>query len=94
MKPLLKISCILLTAFITLSPTLVNAHQCGKVMGKQIEITMGNLSCSRAKAVYKSFMKGHTPKGWTCGQSVGGCGNGKQEFTFRQILNHGQPDEK
>lgn len=58
------------------------ARCCGKFMGKKI-VTYGNLSCAKAKSVYKAFDSGHIPAGWTCGQSVGGCGKGKQGFTFK-----------
>lgn len=81
MKTLLKSVTLAASAFLLLSP--VYAKDCGVVMGKTIEITKGNLSCKKAKKVYKAFVKGKIPKGWNCGQSVGGCGNEKQEFTFR-----------
>ncbi len=56
------------------------AHNCGKVEGRKIS-TYGNLSCAKAIEVYKSFNRGKIPKGWTCGQSVGGCGI-ETGFTF------------
>jgi hypothetical protein len=59
----------------------VQAHHCGKYMSKEIK-TYGKLSCKKAKAIYKAFNAGHIPKGWTCGQSVGGCGKGKNGFMF------------
>lgn len=58
------------------------AKNCGMVKGHKI-VAYGGLSCVKAKHIYRSFQSGHTPKGWTCGQSVGGCGKGKMGFTFK-----------
>jgi hypothetical protein len=62
----------------------ISAHAkiCGKIEGHKI-VTYGNLSCTKAKSIFKSFQKGHIPAGWNCGQSVGGCGKGKQGFYFK-----------
>ncbi len=67
-----------------LMPALSEArvHHCGKIEGKKI-VTYGGLSCKTAKSVYRSFLNGHIPSGWNCGQSVGGCGKGPQGFYFR-----------
>ena len=62
--------------------THVLAANCGKYRGHKI-VTEGGLSCTKAKRVFKSFQKGRIPAGWTCGQSVGGCGKGKQSFSFK-----------
>lgn len=66
------------------TPFQVTAHYCGKIKGNKI-ITHGNLSCAKAKHVYKAFQNGHTPKGWACGLSAGSCesDDGKKGFTFR-----------
>lgn len=71
----------LIILLILLTSYSAHARYCGKVLGKKIN-TYGHLSCKRAKQVYKAFNAGHTPKGWLCGQSVGGCGKGKQGFIF------------
>jgi hypothetical protein len=82
MKKIFNISLIVAVA-IAFFPYASQARNCGLFMGKNIK-TYGNLSCTKAKAVYKSFNSGHTPKGWTCGQSVGGCGKEKQGFYFKR----------
>jgi hypothetical protein len=82
MKNSLMLISAAMTILLLLTPTIASARHCGKVMGKRIE-TYGNLSCSRAKAVYQQFNDGNIPKGWMCGQSVGGCGIGKKGFTFK-----------
>jgi len=78
-----KMKLVSIFALIALAFTFhsAQARHCGKIMGKEIK-TYGGLSCSKAKSVYKAFNKGNTPKGWTCGQSVGGCGKGNYGFTF------------
>lgn len=74
-------SMILLIAALVLSVNAV-AKNCGYYMGHKI-VTEGGLSCAEAKKVYKAFQKGHIPAGWTCGQSVGGCGKGDKSFSFK-----------
>ncbi len=58
------------------------AKYCGKIQGNKIN-TRSSMTCAEAKQVYQAFLAGKTPEGWTCGQSVGGCGNGKKEFSFK-----------
>lgn len=83
MKRLTSISLMLLTAsLLTMVSVNAEAKYCGKVQGNKIK-TNNKLSCSEAKRVYTDFLAGKTPEGWTCGQSVGGCGNGKKEFSFK-----------
>lgn len=69
---------VILLAMVSLT---AQAKYCGKVRGNKINAT--NMSCTEAKRVYTAFEAGETPAGWTCGQSVGGCGNGKKEFSFK-----------
>jgi len=77
-----KFSFLLTMLLIILVVPIVKAKNCEEFMGHKI-VTEGTISCTRAKNIYKSFLHGHIPKGWTCGQSVGGCGNGTQSFIFR-----------
>lgn len=78
-----KFISIIAAAFIIFAPISAQARYCGWFMGKQIN-TYGGLSCAKAKKVYQSFNAGHIPQDWTCGQSVGGCGKGKQGFMFKK----------
>jgi hypothetical protein len=64
------------------SSLLVYSANCGKVEGHKI-VTYGGLSCVVAKKIFVSFQAGKIPKGWNCGQSVGGCGNRNKGFTFK-----------
>lgn len=65
-----------------LVPVSGQAAKCGTYMGQKI-VTHGGLSCRKAKSVYRAFQNGHTPKGWVCGLSAGGCNKGSKGFTFR-----------
>ncbi len=59
-------------------------QDCGEMNGMKIT-TYGGLRCNEAKAVYGSFGKGQTPKGWTCvTQSVGQCSTMYKGFYFRK----------
>lgn len=73
---------VAITSWFTFYLPLAHAKNCGIFAGKQI-ITYGRLSCVEAKKIFRSFNKGHIPRGWTCGQSVGGCGKGKKGFYFK-----------
>lgn len=77
-----KLLMILSAALLALVSVNADARYCGKVKGNKI-VTKSAMSCAEAKRVYLAFLDGKTPEGWTCGQSVGGCGNGKKEFSFK-----------